>query len=58
LNDVLKIPEYTRPNDNFPYPMMDGCFIKDSIIFANVYRTTIRQMVVVKIDPFSGMQID
>lgn len=27
INDELEIDDQTRPNDNFPYPMMDGCFI-------------------------------
>jgi len=54
LNELLDIEEYTRPNDNFPYPHMDGCFFKDNTIFINLYRTQVKKMVMIKLDPFSG----
>lgn len=58
LNQLLKIKEYTRPNDNFPYPMMDACFIKDNILFVNIYRATIRQMMVIQIDSVTGKLVE
>lgn len=27
INENLQLNNSTRPNDNFPYPMMDACFI-------------------------------
>lgn len=54
LSEMLDIKEYNRPNDNFPYPMMDCCFLKDNILWANVYRTSSRQMICLKINPLTG----
>lgn len=40
ISQMLGINEYNRPNDNFPYPHMDCCFINDQTIFINLYRTS------------------
>jgi len=39
INSALGLDNSTRPNDNFPHPMMDACFIKDNNLFINVFMT-------------------
>lgn len=54
LSEMLGFDEYNRPNDNFPYPHMDGCFLKDGTILMNLYRTQVMRMYIVKINPEKG----
>lgn len=58
LSKKLGISEYTRPNDNFPYPHMDACFLKDGSLFVNLYRTYTKQMVMLKLNPETGETLD
>lgn len=39
INDAIGLDNQTRPNDNFPHPMMDACFIENNDIFINVFHS-------------------
>lgn len=58
LSKTLKLDEYNRPNDNFPYPHMDCCFLKDNTVFFNLYRTSCKTLTILKINPFTGEMVD
>lgn len=50
VSEMLGIEEYNRPNDNFPFPHMDCCFLKDNKIFMNMFRTSTKKMVMATFD--------
>jgi len=39
VSEMLGLDANVRPSDNFPYPMMGAAFIKNGILFINVYHT-------------------
>lgn len=44
INAELEIDDQTRPNDNFPYPMMDACFIQNQNLFVNVFHNSLHRV--------------
>ena len=45
INENLKLDNSTRPNDNFPFPMMDACFIQNEYLFVNIFMNKSRKMI-------------
>jgi len=39
INDLIGIDDKTRPNDNFPDPFMNSCFIDRGKVFINVFHS-------------------
>jgi hypothetical protein len=58
LSKLLKITDYIRPNDNFPYPMMECCFLKNNMLFINMFQTITTEMIMININPYTGEMID
>lgn len=54
ISEMLDIKEYNRPNDNFPFPHMDACFVTEERLFFNLYRTNLKQMVMSTFDVKTG----
>lgn len=44
INKELELDNQTRPNDNFPYPMMDACFLTNQNLFVNVFHTCLHKV--------------
>jgi hypothetical protein len=39
INEAIGIDDKTRPNDNFPDPFVNACFVAEDKIFINVFHS-------------------
>ena len=44
INQAIGLDNHARPNDNFPYPMIDASFIHSNIIFVSLYHNRSQQL--------------